>query len=236
SYVPKAACRRCLSASRLRRESHSRTPYPSAKPAIRVIAVSSIESPPIREPEAMIKGHQTYMNLTAAFFKRMFKQCCEKGTREGRRCPNSDLLARERERGLIPGSMTLRSAFSPVNRRGFSFVEPIPALGVVANAELSEVIPHCTLVKLGPASAGPFLVRATSGTPGVAPATHSALFMRERKEWKSRARIQPKVKRTLAFGHGFRGNRHDRKLDSALMWRRVHNRTSDHGGKPIRLA
>ena len=37
SYVPKAACRRRLSAWRLRRESHSRTPYPSAKPTIRMI-------------------------------------------------------------------------------------------------------------------------------------------------------------------------------------------------------
>src|ERR1700757_3231437 len=34
--------------SRLRWESHSRTPYPSAKPTIRTIAVSSIVSPPIR--------------------------------------------------------------------------------------------------------------------------------------------------------------------------------------------
>jgi hypothetical protein len=62
SYVPKAS-RRCLSAWRLRRESHSRTPYPSAKPTIRTIAVSSIESPPIRELEVTIKSHQTYMNL-----------------------------------------------------------------------------------------------------------------------------------------------------------------------------
>jgi hypothetical protein len=32
------------------------------------------------------------------------------------------------------------------------------------------------------------------------------------------------------------GELHGRKLDSALMWGRVHNRTSDRGGKPIRLA
>src|SRR5215471_5876944 len=32
------SCRRCLSNRRLRRESHSRTPYPSAKPTIRAIA------------------------------------------------------------------------------------------------------------------------------------------------------------------------------------------------------
>jgi hypothetical protein len=42
---PKAACRRCLSAWRLRRESHSRTPYPRPNPTIRTIAVSSIETP-----------------------------------------------------------------------------------------------------------------------------------------------------------------------------------------------
>src|SRR5262249_62202038 len=34
------SCRRCLSNRRLRRESHSRTPYPIAKPTIRAIAVS----------------------------------------------------------------------------------------------------------------------------------------------------------------------------------------------------
>ena len=38
----------------------------------RAIAVSSIESSPIRELEVMIKSHQTYMNLTDAFFKQTF--------------------------------------------------------------------------------------------------------------------------------------------------------------------
>jgi hypothetical protein len=33
-------CRRCLSASRRRRETHSRKPYPAAKPTIRAIAIS----------------------------------------------------------------------------------------------------------------------------------------------------------------------------------------------------
>src|SRR5262245_1477875 len=42
--------RRCLSACRLRRETHSRTPYPSAKPTIRAIAISKLVSP-IRELE-----------------------------------------------------------------------------------------------------------------------------------------------------------------------------------------
>jgi hypothetical protein len=42
------------------------------------------------------------MNLTDAFFKQtslsIFKQRCEKGTRERCRRPNSDVFARERER------------------------------------------------------------------------------------------------------------------------------------------
>src|SRR5262245_55220997 len=41
------------------------------------------------------------MNLTDAFFNKrllsIFKQCCEKGTRERCRRPNSEVLARERE-------------------------------------------------------------------------------------------------------------------------------------------
>jgi hypothetical protein len=32
------------------------------------------------------------------------------------------------------------------------------------------------------------------------------------------------------------GELHGRNLTSALMWGRVHNRTRDRGGKPIRLA
>ena len=31
------------------------------------------------------------------------------------------------------------------------------------------------------------------------------------------------------------GELHGRELDPVLMWGRVHNRTSDRGGKPIRL-
>src|SRR5215472_19290155 len=72
------SCRRCLSNRRLRRESHSRTPYPSAKPTIRAIGASINwhqrlvlaggrfrPSPaPIRELEVTIKSHETYMNLT----------------------------------------------------------------------------------------------------------------------------------------------------------------------------
>src|ERR1700751_695801 len=49
---------------------------------------------------------------------RSFKQCCEKGTRGRSRRPNSDVLARERERVgrlCVPAP---RSAFSPVTWRG----------------------------------------------------------------------------------------------------------------------
>ncbi len=45
---------------------------PIGKPTIRTIAVSSIESPQIRELKVTIKSHQTYMNLTVAFFKQTF--------------------------------------------------------------------------------------------------------------------------------------------------------------------
>ena len=44
SYL-KAACRRCLSACRLRRESHLRTPYPSAKPMISTIRFPALRAP-----------------------------------------------------------------------------------------------------------------------------------------------------------------------------------------------
>jgi hypothetical protein len=52
---------------------------------------------------------------------------------------------------------------------------------------------------------------------------------------KSRAQIRPEAWGTLPFAHGFGGELHGRKLDPVLMWGRVHNRTSDRGGKPIRL-
>jgi transposase len=54
--------RHCLSACRLRRETHSRTPYPSAKPTIRAIAISKLVSP-IRELEVTIKSRLTYGGL-----------------------------------------------------------------------------------------------------------------------------------------------------------------------------
>src|SRR5262249_14155071 len=56
-------------------------------PTIGTIAVSGIESAPLRELDAKIKirSQQTYMNLTDAFVNNrmlsIFKQCCEKGTR-----------------------------------------------------------------------------------------------------------------------------------------------------------
>jgi hypothetical protein len=43
-------------------------------------------SPRIRDLEVTIKSYKTYMSLTDAFFKQtvcsIFRQCCEKGTRE----------------------------------------------------------------------------------------------------------------------------------------------------------
>ena len=36
--------------------------------------------------------------------------------------------------------------------------------------------------------------------------------------------------------HGLEGDLHGRSLSSALMWSRVHNRSCDRGGEPIRLA
>jgi hypothetical protein len=65
----------------------------------------------------------------------------------------------------------------------------------------------------------------------VAPAQHSASFA----AIEGRARIQPEAGRTLAFAHGLRGTAWA-KPASAFMRSRVHNRTSDRGGKPIRLA
>ena len=89
--------RRCLSAWRRRRETHSRTPYPSPNPTI--IAISALGVAPTSQVAALtpralrwnrpasretIKSHLAYVNLTDAFFKQMFyrfsKDCCEKGT------------------------------------------------------------------------------------------------------------------------------------------------------------
>jgi hypothetical protein len=58
-----------------------------------------------------IESHQTYVNLTDAFFKQrllsIFKKCCEKGTRERRRRPNSDVLARERPKIATVGNASM---------------------------------------------------------------------------------------------------------------------------------
>jgi hypothetical protein len=55
----------------------------------------------------------------------IFKQCCEKGTRERCRRRNSEVLARERQ-GVGPVAPAPRSAFSPVVRRGFSLWNQSP--------------------------------------------------------------------------------------------------------------
>jgi hypothetical protein len=52
---------------------------------------------------------------------------------------------------------------------------------------------------------------------------------------KGRARIQPEAGTTLALLMAL-GELHGRNLASAFMRSRVHNRTGDRGGKPIRLA
>jgi hypothetical protein len=52
---------------------------------------------------------------------------------------------------------------------------------------------------------------------------------------KERARIQPETESTLGFAHRCLGDLHGRNLASALMRSRVHNRTRDRGGEPIRI-
>src|SRR5262249_58534414 len=79
--------RRCLSAWRRRRETHSRTPYPSPNPTIRTIAIPALGVAPTSQAAALtpralrwnrpasretIKSHLAYVNLTDAFFKQMF--------------------------------------------------------------------------------------------------------------------------------------------------------------------
>src|SRR5262245_39697971 len=66
---------------------------------------------------------------------------------------------------------------------------------------------------------------------GVAPAQQSASFA----GIEGRARIQPEAESTLALLMAL-GELHGRNLAAALMRSRVHNRTRDRGGKPIRLA
>jgi hypothetical protein len=52
---------------------------------------------------------------------------------------------------------------------------------------------------------------------------------------RRRARIQPEAESTLGFTHRRWGDLHARKLASTLMRSRLHNRTRDRGGEPIRL-
>jgi hypothetical protein len=52
---------------------------------------------------------------------------------------------------------------------------------------------------------------------------------------RRRARIQPEAESTLGFTHRRWGDLHGRKLASTLMRSRLHNRTRDRGGEPIRL-
>jgi hypothetical protein len=52
---------------------------------------------------------------------------------------------------------------------------------------------------------------------------------------KERARIQPEAESTLGFAHRCLGDLHGRNPASDLMRSRVHNRSRDRGGEPIRL-
>src|SRR5262249_34889163 len=65
---PPQRLRRCRSAWRRQRETHSRTPYPAAKPTIRAITISIGQ---LENWSVTIRGQLTYMNLTdvvAVFF------------------------------------------------------------------------------------------------------------------------------------------------------------------------
>src|SRR5260370_39570388 len=70
---------------------------------------------------------------------------------------------------------------------------------------------------------------AASGA-AVAPAQHSASFARGQEA----APEFGLTRRGHRFG-SWLGELHGRKLASALMWCRVHNRTCDRGSEPIRL-
>src|SRR5215471_16419897 len=61
-WLPRA--RRSRSAWRRRRETHSRIPYPNAKPTIRAIAISGIDQ--LENWNVTIESHLTYMNLTVS--------------------------------------------------------------------------------------------------------------------------------------------------------------------------
>jgi hypothetical protein len=69
---------------------------------ISMIAVSSIESPPIRELGVTIKRHQTYMNLTCAPQKTFVISVVKRAHARGTPRPNSDVLAREHDRVRPP--------------------------------------------------------------------------------------------------------------------------------------
>jgi hypothetical protein len=134
SYVRKAASRRCLSAWRLRRESHSRTPYPSAKPIISTIAVSGIGSPPIRELEVMIKSHQTYTNLTGRVQTdvccRSLSSVVKRHSERCRRRPNSDVLVDDTS--LVGGDKENDGRLAIMRAKALSAVSAVFLLSLVS--------------------------------------------------------------------------------------------------------
>jgi len=118
-----------------------------------------------------------------------------------RRRPNSDVLAREGERVGLSGPRTLIPlVFLAPLRRGLFFLEPIPAPRIVLRRKdpqkVFRNVPCIHLVQPRPL-AGLFLI---DRRPDIVlrPAPHSAFL-------KSRARIQPKTERTLAFLMAFGG-------------------------------
>jgi hypothetical protein len=82
-----------------------------------------------------------------------------------------------------------------------------------------------------PSSGAQLLIARLQPRRGVAPAQHPTSFLLGSK---AAPRIQPEAARTLALLMAL-GELHGRNLASAFMRSRVHNRTRDRGGKPIRL-
>src|SRR5262249_29625938 len=84
----------------------------------------ALRAPPIRE--VTIRSQQTYTSLTDAFSNKrllsIFKQCCEKSTRERCRRPNSDVLAREGDRVGAFGPPHVNPCCRPWPRFGGAFL------------------------------------------------------------------------------------------------------------------
>jgi hypothetical protein len=102
------------------------------------------------------------------------------------RRPNSDVLARERERvgpGLsVPVAPIMEPSLGPASA-GLFFLEPIPALGIVPLRKTPKSFRNVRTPRkartLGPRFGGAFSCQSFQRTRHrVAPAPHSALFLR----------------------------------------------------------